>query len=453
MRLQLLLALCGPPLLGCADNAPSAVNSLVRATFSAASDDVPNPARGFYAFTDDLRLLDAGELDDLHREGVRLIYCPVRLDAFRDVEIPEAELALMDDGLSTARASGLDVILRFAYNYPETEDDYLNAKDAALSRVEAHIAQLAPLLQAHSDVVVFWQAGFIGAWGEWHTSSSGLDSADAKDAVLEALLTVLPPDSFLQLRYPADLVRALDGEPPSGEEFTATPRARLGFHNDCFLASDTDVGTFELGLEDPARDFIASVGRVAPVGGETCNAQEDTGQRRSCAAILEEGQRYGFTYLNRDYYSAFLDNWQEEGCLDDVSRSLGYRLEPASVEHPPQRTLGGSVTLQFVVKNTGWARPFVGRRLEVHLTDGAGLTHTITTGIDSRSLTPGEHTLAVKLNPDVQAGSYAVSLGFPHTDPRRALRFAVTPDASRGQALTVSGMLVTGTSIAFEAVP
>ena len=83
--------------------------------------------------------------------------------------MPSTYLTKLNTGFANLRKQGLKAVVRFAYNYPETESDYLNAQDATLSRVKRHITQLQPVLQANADVIAAVQGGFIGAWGEWHT--------------------------------------------------------------------------------------------------------------------------------------------------------------------------------------------------------------------------------------------------------------------------------------------
>lgn len=421
----------------------------VSAVFRASTTEVPNPDRGFYAFVDDLRLLEVEDLAAEYDAGVRLAYTPIRLDAYRDRDLPESELALMSEGMDKIREAGLGLIVRFVYNYPESEEDYLDAQDAPLDRVRAHIAQLGPLVREHADLIVYWQAGFVGAWGEWHSSSSGLDTPSMKDQVRDALLEALPQNVFLQLRYPPDLAR-LTPMPYGEDDFASTPRARVGFHNDCFMSSDTDVGTFEGGLDDPLRDYVADLANTVPVGGETCNADEPTAQRTRCEDILAEGARYRLSYLNRDYHTAFHDQWRREGCFDEVERSLGYRLELRSVVHPAESTPGAPFAITVTIDNTGWARPFTPRRLVLELSS-AEATHRLETTLDVRRLVPGAHTSTLTLLlPALLPGRYAVAVGLPDPlrgDWRRALRFALEVDPALGQSERPDGFIVTGTSL------
>ncbi len=381
---------------------------------SAATGDVPNPDRGFYTFIDDLTTLTAEDVADL---GVTLVYTPIRLDAYRDGDIDDTELALLSQGMDVLRDAGLGLILRFTYNYPDNEQDYLDAQDAPLDRVRAHIAALTPVIAAHADIITFWQAGFIGAWGEWHSSSNGLTTPALKVAVRDALLAALPAETFLQFRYPPDLAAWLPTAPTEAE-FASAPAFRVGFHNDCFMSSDSDVGTFEDGLDDPLRAYVADLGAVAPFGGETCDADDGGGARLGCEHILAEGARYHLSYLNRDYFTAFHDRWDAEGCLDEVTRRMGYRLELASVELPTTARPGEQLTLRLMIDNTGWARPFVKRMLVVYFGDIA-----VMTSLDVRRLIPGRATHEVTVAAPLVAGRYDVALAWP--DAHRPVRFAI----------------------------
>jgi ABC-type phosphate/phosphonate transport system ATPase subunit len=72
------------------------------------------------------------------------------------------------DGLARARDVGVKVILRFVYN----EDS--SGNDTTLNRMIKHIEQIQSngILVNNADVIAVVQAGFIGAWGEWHSSSN-----------------------------------------------------------------------------------------------------------------------------------------------------------------------------------------------------------------------------------------------------------------------------------------
>ena len=287
-------------LLGAAFTAPlAAAEAIQRAstTFRPTSLEFPNPERGFWRFVaSNFTAVTAEEMRDIRTAGMTMAYAVVRLDPFRNRALPQAMLTRLATSFGFSRAAGVKVILRFAYNYPETEEEYEHAKDAPLSIVLGHIRQLDPLLSANADVIAVWQAGFIGAWGEGHTSSNNLDKPVPKRTIRDALLQALPPGRLLQWRYPPDLIAWSPVPGPQGNF------PRIGFHNDCFMASPTDVGTYDEDATIRARQraYAAMLTRTTLFGGETCNIEGEVA-RTSCAAILSEGRRFHLTTLNRDY--------------------------------------------------------------------------------------------------------------------------------------------------------
>src|SRR5262249_49601427 len=152
------------------------------------------------------------------------------------------DAALLDAlaaNFAKVRAAGIKLVLRFNYN-----DGPIGAPDAALAQIQQHVTQLAPLLAANADVIAFLQAGFIGAWGEWHSSTNGNDTTQNERAVVDALLAALPATRMIQIRTP-EIVDAMFPGGPLQDGFSGEARARIGHHNDCFLASDNDFGTYD----------------------------------------------------------------------------------------------------------------------------------------------------------------------------------------------------------------
>jgi hypothetical protein len=93
------------------------------------------------------------------------------------------------------------------------------------------------VLAANADVIAVLQAGLIGAWGEWHTSTNGLDTPENKQTILLALLDALPASRMTQIRTPnakGDIFGA--SALGDAEGFDGSNKARTGHHNDCFLA-------------------------------------------------------------------------------------------------------------------------------------------------------------------------------------------------------------------------
>ncbi|RZM31000.1 MAG: DUF4832 domain-containing protein, partial [Sphingomonas sp.] len=398
-----------------ANSPPKAVGSMVRTTFQPAPADFPNPERGFYLPVEsDLAGLSPREVATAYAKGYRLIYVRIDLEPYRDRALPRALLDRLDSAFAIARREGVKLIVRASYNEPHGETGYQQAQDAPLDRVLDHLNALAPVWKRNGDVIAFVQAGLIGAWGEWHTSSNGLTAVGPRTRIRDALLAAAPDDRFVQFRYPPYLI---DWTPrlPSIES-AMSGRFRIGFHNDCFLASRTDVGTYD---EDPARRrsqqaYTDRLGDLAPFGGETCNPADDAGAtpRTRCADIRADGARFNLTYLNASYYRRlFHDRWTHEGCMAEVTRKMGYRIVLSGVSHPASVARGAQLGMRVALRNAGWARIYNPRgvRLILRTRDSGAVRALEVSGVDPRRWLPGStstEAMTVRLPADMAPGSY-----------------------------------------------
>jgi hypothetical protein len=467
-KLLALTALCASTALvaGCGGssggdgnaNAPQqggpAPAPMVSAQFTASNAEIPNPERGFYRWAwSDLNQFSKDDGADAYTNGFRVLYAMVRLDAYKSTALPASLLDGLRTGFANARQSGVKIIPRFVYNYPDGETEYRNATDASLSQVLAHIAQLKPVLQENTDVIAYLQAGFIGAWGEWHTSSNGLTSAGNRTSIRDALLGALPQEQFVQFRYPPYVMEWFATPPTESTAFNGSAASRSGVHNDCFLASATDVGTYSdnATTRQQQRNYTMALAKVTPFGGETCNPADDAGAqpRTSCADILAEGRQFSLTYLNNDYYTeAFHTRWKQDGCYDEVKRLMGYRLEFVSAEHAATATAGAALSVRFTVRNVGWARPFKARPVLLllkHRTSGTVVK--LSTSVDPRSWTAGNsftHDVPVTVPAGTQVGEHDVYIALPDgagqlgSDARFAVRPANADNAGSRQGWDVS---------------
>ncbi len=133
--------------------------------YTAATDNFANPERGLYHHTGDCDKTDfsLATLQSYRTsQGISLVMCVFYLAEFKNSAISQAQLDQLQQQLTTVRAAGLKMILRFAYTTSTAGDD------APLARVQSHLDQLAPYLSSNKDVIAVMQAGFIGAWGEWY---------------------------------------------------------------------------------------------------------------------------------------------------------------------------------------------------------------------------------------------------------------------------------------------
>ncbi len=415
-------------------------------TYTADSSVFPNPERGFHHRVDIMALSAADVQQARSANSITLLHTYLRLDAFRTSAIDQATLDGLAAGFATARANGAKVVFRTSYNfgpYPDSEPD------ASEAWISTHLDQLAPVLAANADVIAYLEAGFIGAWGEWHTSTNGHDTnPDGKVRILKDILAAAPSEQ-VALRYPSD-VRLMQSR------LTAAEFARIGNHQDCYGASDPDDwGTWGRDGSTPEADkaLIATVGVRSFVGGETCNIVDTT--RADCETALAEMPAMHFSELNIDYEPAVIQRYRDEGCFTTMQRSFGYRLGLTSATYPTNVSPGGSMALSIGLTNSGWAS-VINPRPVFAVLDGPGGRFPIPLAADPRTWESGQAVTvaqSVTVPANVPAGTYRLALWLPdqatnlRSDPRYSVRLANTGtwDAATGLNVLATGITVGGT--------
>jgi len=434
--------------------APWPVQDRWTVAFAPSDADFPNPDRGFYA-TGDADFLSWSNPDTLreaYAAGRRLVMARVQLDAWRDTDLPPSLLVALGERLAQVRGAGVKVTLLFNYDFSEA------GQDASAERIRSHLQQLKPVLAAYADVIPLMRAGFIGAWGEWHSSSAGNSctgrpgseacaQAEAKRLIVrDALLENVPETTQIGIRFPADLMQWY---PDPGQQ------SRLGLHNDCFLAGPSDTGTY---TRPGQREYVQALSARTAFGGETCVSGE-TPVRDTCADILAEGARFHLAWLNADYAPSVIDGWQAQGCLARVSAFMGYRLQLDAIAHAGEVARGQALSFDIDVRNVGWARFFTPRRLVVTLRHRISREHWTAAAGDLRDL-PAQATassriqVALTVPAAAELGDYEVWLGVPDSfaatqgDPRFAVRFANADKPDGLQAWSASqGRFRTGSTV------
>jgi len=420
----------------------SAVAAELPLTYEASAEDFANPERGFFVQRSFNRSRAGGALnvDDLRAARgkqialVRMLY-PLR--EFREAPIPAELLATITADFSRAREAGFKVIPRFSYS------SAIGQPDASLDRILAHIEQLKPILRTNADVIAFFEAGFAGAWGEWHSSTNGLFNDgpgvrwpqvnDKTRAILMKLLEALPSDRMVAVRCPR-FKWAFFGEAPlsAKDGFCGSPKARTGAINDCLLASPDDMGTYTDRMAEE-KAFFHQDNLFVPQGGETCSAGAAAQPFIGCANALKEMEYLRYNTLNMDYNRKVLGVWETGGCLPEIRRRMGYRFRLVDAQIPKRVKPGSALEMSFRVTNDGWANLYNPRPVELILRNkSAGKMYRLALADDPRLWMPGE-TITVKVSagiPVAASGSYEVLLRLPDAGanlknrPEYAVRFA-----------------------------
>ena len=360
-------------------------------------------------------------------------------------KLPDAVLNGFDADMQVLRNKGMKAIVRFSYakgTYGSGKSE--SATDASLDIVKQHLAQYKPHWEANADVIFVFQAGIVGAWGEWYYSDNfGNQTShmnNARCALIDTLLKTVPSDRGIQIRTPLFKTEYLEYLGVSKSALTAseayqnTAKARLGHHNDAFLYHADNMGTYQ----DTAKQkpYIAQETLYVPVGGET-DIEDPTqaAEEASYDATIAEMSRMHWTFIQSGFSEVVTDMWRTNGTFDELNRRMGYRFQLVKGTYSEQVAQGNKISLNLQIRNNGFAPLYNERHAYLVLKNGTK-TYSLPIASDPRSWLPNGVLTTVNeqiLVPStVPAGTYQLYLHLPDaystlaSDPRYAVRFANT---------------------------
>lgn len=345
-------------------------------------------------YSDDWWILDAQRYEE---HGLTMVQTYCYLDRFNDQPLSAEKLMLLQKSLDKLREHGLKAVLRFAY-----EKDVKRAGGPTLETILGHLEQLAPVIRENADIIYVLQAGLVGAWGEWHSSTRGLEKDHAQLAAIAAkILEVLPENRMTQVRVPKykrwvlsqPALNAYQEVNPRTAH-TGIPAARIGFHNDGFLAGNNDgwtwtEGPFYANPGNPEFDYMTRESPYVVVSGELFWGDDAIDGLR--AAIRLRLHHYSVLSLAHNFSerhpegkSGAIDRWMQVPLtLDEVRRAklpvsdgyfeddsgiavlrtqfeyirdhLGYRLELQSASFPLTVEPGSVLPVKVQLVNRGFS--------------------------------------------------------------------------------------------------
>ena len=276
-----------------------------------------------------------------------------------DKKLTYFALNSIDGYLSEIKRENKNAVIRFTY-----DPDYSGNldKEASMSMIEHHIKQLGPIMNKYKDTLTAIEAGFLGPWGEMHTSK--LATNENKALVFKYWLQNTDNIPILS-RYPQAIFTYFGKTLDEMENFTIKPSNegyRIGLFNDCFLADDEDMGTYMI---DRTREinWLSTINDHLPFGGETCavNSKSDLN------ICLEEMFLLKLSYLNIEYHKGVIEKWKNVyyddslgseilyygiSGFDYIERHLGYRLMIKSIELTYEKY--GKYEMQIRMRNVGF---------------------------------------------------------------------------------------------------
>lgn len=426
--------------------------------YSPINTVINNPERGFYRHTEvhstNYIGLDQNTLNSYKSINTTIILRVFYLENFIKAPISSSYLSAMQSDFNKIRIAGIKCIVRFAYS-----DNINGALDASKAQILAHILQIKPLLIANVDVISSMQAGFIGSWGEWYyTDYFGMNPTTADYAnrkeVVEAILGALPSSRMVQLRTPTLKQKTYTTTTAltQNQAFSGTNIARIGHHNDCFLASSTDFGTYNnISTEYP---YLQQETKFTPMGGETCAVNEP---RSQCPTAVSEMQQFHWSYLNFDYNPTVISGFQAGNCFSEIQNRLGYRYQLVNGIYPRNAIIGNSTAFTFKINNTGFASVYNQRTVYLVMRNASSnQEYSIALNTDPRFWSSGVETTItenVVLPSNMIAGTYNLFLNLPDASsaissrPEYSIRLAnnSTWEANTGYNNLLQSVIISGT--------
>ena len=412
--------------------------------YISSNEMFTNPERGFYKHSSThkgtYQVLSQVDINNYRlKDNVTLIYRNFNIDDFVNSPISSSYLTNMQGDFDKIRKAGLKCIIRFTYS----KDKNASPRDASKAIILSHLQQLKPLLNANVDIICVVQAGFIGSWGEWFYTSQeefggwGFNKTNLtttnlnnRKEIVNAILDAMPSSRMLQLRKPTfkqDLFTKI--ALTSSQAFKNTNIARIGHHNDCFLSSEDDNGTYDdIITQYP---YLSQETKYLPMGGETCALNSP---RTDCTSAITEMGKFHWSFLNLDFYPDVIEGFETNNCFADIQKKLGYRFLLNSATFPKSQLLGTKLPITLKITNTGFAAPFNERKAYLVLkNETTNKVYSILLTSDPRTwLGPNELTIneSLTLPSNLSVGNYKLYLHLPDyaptlsNRPEFAIRFA-----------------------------
>ncbi|MDD1425228.1 DUF4832 domain-containing protein [Dolichospermum sp. ST_sed9] len=450
-------------------------SQIILTTYQPSDKNFSNPERGFavsydppwpnkitwdfcnpsqenskkYTYTAWTEPLNLASLLSQQAQGMSLAMVRYHIAEFRDRPLSSEFLNRLDTDFATARKANIKLVIRFTYNWA------MGGPDASLKKVHQHLNQIKKVLQKNVDVIAFMDAGFIGCWGEWHTSSNNLigdyktDGAmnNASRLILDKIFEILPQERMVAVRVPRfkfQYFGSKNGKPIAPltmyEAFIGSKKARWGQHDDCLVCGEWNFGTYwsPQKIAEDIRNFLSQDNRYVVQSGEPGDApdkpskvDEDsdgyTSNYESCTRVLEIFRQMRWSTINVNYNLGSpisYKRWKKEGCYDTIAKKLGYRFRLLNSSIPNHVKLGGVFSMSFKIANDGWASPYNPRGLEIIFRNRTnGRVFRLVLSDDPRFWQAGEistvnirHYLPVNIAP----GEYDILLNLP--DPHLNLK-------------------------------
>jgi len=419
--------------------------------YTESIDEFNNPDCGFYRPTG-VRVKPEGDWwkgTIWYSNG--LVHLRMGLRAFsekfngvQDYDITPDVIEKMNIWIDQLRKNGGTAIIRFAY---DDFEGYANL-EPDIEQIEKHIEQLKPFFEANEDIIAGVETGFLGPYGEQHTSKIVKDENIKR--VTEKLLEVVPESRTVSVRRPRYYCCTTGVDISKIDEnisVEGTSEYRIGVFNDGYLGSASDLGTFVNRKKEIV--WLNNQATHTLYGGEAVwvesikDCDENGNLYNSPEHIQEEMFQTHTSYLNIEWNNNLIDKWKATMYAGDdelyqgstvftyIKNHLGYRLSLISAKIDSQVAQGSTAKVEFNLKNSG-AGNVVNKKKAYLILKNEEKEYSFLTEIDIRKLLSRQeknYEIDVPISDEMELGSYDIYLkivdeGSSAEETKRAIRFA-----------------------------
>jgi hypothetical protein len=331
-------------------------------------------------------------------KGFTLVLVRYHIAEFRYKPFSPEFLNRLQTDLNTIRDEKFKIIPMFAYNWVG------GGPDASASTIIGHLEQLRPIFQNNYDVIAFMHLGFIGCWGEMHSSAFGnLDTSKGYHRlnqntydIINKAFDVLPKERMIAVRSPLYKFQYFNGLDDDAvkentpienillsEAFNQTIRSRWANHEDCLVCGEWNCGTYNTPANDPIAviNFLENENKYVVQSGESgivngCGSPlEDMDgdgykgddMRDDCSRVTEQLAKLRWSTINENFNwndNPSTPKWKSDGCYDEIARKLGYRFRITTGVIPTQISINESFSITLNIVNDGYASCYNKRGVE-----------------------------------------------------------------------------------------
>lgn len=344
-----------------------------------------------------------------------------RANGKKDLQLSKVDKEDINKAFDLVRTNKLKAIVRIAYDF----DGNANKEPDTLNAILKHIQQFREIFETNKDVITVVETGFIGIWGEMHTSDYSNPNDTGK--IIQTLLKNVPDTITVNART-LDMYRNLYGSKPITESiaYDGSDKARLGMFNDGYLGSESDLGTYRNREEDLR--FLETHARYTIFGGE---AVAPDNQYNDINYAQKEMFRTHTTYLNYVWNTAITqDKWvnsiyngnnevyKGKTAQKYIEDHLGYRFVLRKSKMSKEVKQGEKLAISINVENTGFGNVVNEKKVQLILKSNTE-AYKVDTNVDVREWDSNKTTtknIVFTIPGDIVEGEWEVYLKIVDSD-------------------------------------